>query len=253
MKILISNDDGWTAPGIVALADAVQSFADIKVVAPDKNRSAASSSLTLMQPLRAIQQKDDWYSVDGTPADCVLLAFNGLLDWSPDMVISGINAGPNLGDDAVYSGTVAAAMEGYFHGIPGFAFSLTDLRGGYEIAAQIAVDIIKRSIKSSGANPADKPGLLNVNMPNVASAKGVKITATRLGRRGRSIGNFTHKDPRGQKIYWLGAVSDPEDDVDGTDFHAVANNEVSVTPLSYDMTDHDQIATVTKTIAGDAV
>ncbi len=249
MKILISNDDGWTAPGIVALADAVQSFADIKVVAPDKNRSAASSSLTLMQPLRVTQQKPDWYSVDGTPADCVLLAFNGLLKWSPDIVISGINAGPNLGDDVVYSGTVAAAMEGYFHGIPGFAFSLTDPSDGYEVAAQIAADIIQSSV----ANAANMAGLVNVNIPNITSAATAKITATRLGRRGRILSDFVHKDPRGENIYWLGAVGDPKDDVDGTDFHAIASGEVSVTPLSYDMTDHNRIAPLNQILSGGAV
>jgi len=171
MKILISNDDGWTAPGIVALADAVQSFADIKVVAPDRNRSAASSSLTLMQPIRAAQQKPDWYSVEGTPADCVILAFNGLLDWSPDIVISGINAGPNLGDDTLYSGTVAAAMEGYFHGLPAYAFSLTDLTDGYETAAQIAVDIIKRSVADAGAG---SPAILNTKIRVVEKFTGLE-------------------------------------------------------------------------------
>ena len=127
--------------------------------------------------------------------------------------------------------------------------SLTDPRDGYQVAAQIAADIIKTCV----ANPAPKPGLINVNMPNIASAQNAKISATRLGRRGRTFGDFTHKDPRGQKIYWLGAVGDPQDDVAGTDFHAVANGEVSVTPLSYDMTDHDQIAAVDKTLSGDAV
>lgn len=249
MKILISNDDGWTAPGIIALADAVQAFADIKVVAPDKNRSAASSSLTLLQPLRAIQQKEDWYSVDGTPADCVLLAFNGLVDFAPDIVISGINAGPNLGDDVVYSGTVAAAMEGYFHGIPGFAFSLTDPRDGYEQAAKIAASIIQNSV----AHAAEMPGLVNVNIPGNSSIETTRITATRLGRRGRVLSDFVHKDPRGENIYWLGAVGDPKDDVDGTDFHAIASGEVSVTPLSYDMTDHNRIASLAKTFTGDAV
>ena len=249
MKILISNDDGWTAPGIVALADAVQPFADIKVVAPDRNRSAASSSLTLMQPVRVSKQKPDWYSVDGTPADCVILAFNGLLDWAPDIVISGINAGPNLGDDVVYSGTVAAAMEGFFHGVPGFAFSLTDPSDGYEVAAQIAADIIKRSLASTGMTP----GVVNVNIPNVASADAAKIKVTRKGRRGRSFSDIEHTDPRGAKIYWIGAVGDPQDNVDGTDFHAVAGGEVSVTPLSYDMTAHERIESLTQTFSGDAV
>ena len=253
MKILISNDDGWSAPGIVALAEAVQPFADIKVVAPDRNRSAASSSLTLMQPLRATQPKPGWYSVDGTPADCVILAFNGLLDWSPDMVISGINAGPNLGDDVVYSGTVAAALEGFFHGLPALAFSLTDTRNGYDVAAQIAADLIKKTIANAEDAPKDTPGVVNVNIPNVASAADTKITVTRMGRRGRSVSNMEHRDPRGEKIYWIGAVGDPQDKADGTDFHAIAAGEVSVTPLSYDMTSHSSLVPLAQQLSGSAV
>lgn len=250
MKILISNDDGWFAPGIVALADAVQSFADIKVVAPDRNRSAASNSLTLMQPIRATLQKPDWYSVDGTPTDCVNLALNGLFDWAPDIVISGINAGPNLGDDVVYSGTVAAAMEGYFHGLPAFAFSLFDLSGSYEIAAEAAAGIIKRSMAD---NTDAAAGIVNVNFPALTSAGAAKISVTRLGLRGRAANSIEQTDPRGQKIYWIGGVGTPQDAGDGTDFYAVNNGEVSVTPLSYDMTSHDRIAPLEKTLNGGVI
>ncbi len=249
MKILISNDDGWAAPGIIALAEALQSFADIKVVAPDRNRSAASSSLTLMNPIRAVQQRPDWYSVDGTPADCVILAFNGLIEWVPDIVVSGINAGPNLGDDVVYSGTVAAALEGFFHGIPGYAFSLTDPGAGYAVAADIAADLIKRL----ALNTESVPGVMNVNIPRLASAQNVAVRVTRLGRRGRSSSDIETADPRGEKIYWIGAVGTPQDNVEGTDFHAINNGEVSITPLSYDMTAHNLLAPLSHTLFGDAV
>lgn len=250
MNILISNDDGWLAPGIAALASAVQPFANIKVVAPDKNRSAASNSLTLTRPLRAIQHKPDWYSVDGTPADCVNLALNGLLDWSPDIVISGINAGPNLGDDVVYSGTVAAAMEGYFHNLPAMAFSLADVSGGYEVAAQIAADLIKPCVEDGGKQSS----IVNVNLPNIAVADSAKLTVTRLGLRSRKgAKRIEQKDPRGETIYWIGPVGTPQDAGEGTDFHAIASGEVSITPLSYDMTSHDRIAPLSKTLSGGAV
>lgn len=248
MKILISNDDGWLAPGISAIADAVQPFADIKVVAPDNNRSAASNSLTLLRPLRAIQHKPDWYSVDGTPVDCVNLALNGLFDWSPDMVVSGINAGPNLGDDVVYSGTVGAAMEGYFHGLPSFAFSLADTSAGYDIAAKIAADIIRRCEKDT-VTPAS---LVNVNMPMMASADNAKLSVTRLGLRGRAGNRIEQIDPRGEKVYWIGPVGVPHDAGAGTDFHAVEKGEVSITPLSYDLTLHDRIAPLTQVLSGGA-
>jgi len=253
MKILISNDDGWLAPGIAALADAVQPFADIKVVAPDSNRSAASNSLTLLRPIRATQQKPDWYSVDGTPADCVNLALNGMFEsssgaWTPDVVISGINAGPNLGDDVVYSGTVAAAMEGYFHSLPAFAFSLTDTSNGYEVASDIAADIIKKCVGGT----SERGSLFNINIPDISSADAVRLTATRLGLRGRERNRIEQIDPRGEKIYWIGPVGVPHDAGAGTDFHAIASGEVSVTPLSYDLTAHDRIASVAQTLSGGA-
>lgn len=246
MNILISNDDGWLAPGIAALASAVKPFASIKVVAPDKNRSAASNSLTLMRPLRAIQQKPDWYSVDGTPADCVNLALNGLFDWSPDVVISGINAGPNLGDDVVYSGTVAAAMEGYFHGLPSIAFSLADISDGYEVAAEIAAGLIKPCVEGGS-------GIVNINLPNIAQARAAKYSVTRLGLRSRTgAKRIEQTDPRGETIYWIGPVGTPQDAGEGTDFHALASGEVSITPLSYDMTSHDRIEPLTQTVSGGA-
>ena len=198
MNILISNDDGWQAPGIVALAEAVQEFANIKVVAPDRNRSAASNSLTLMYPIRATEQKTDWYSVDGTPADCVNLALNGLFDWQPDMVISGINAGPNLGDDVLYSGTVAAAMEGFFHGLPAMAFSLADYKGRFDVAARVAVDVIKRCTDC----PLLEDNILSINIPALKPEDAGDLTVTRLGRRSRSRNSgIVQTDPRVVKTF----------------------------------------------------
>jgi len=244
MKILISNDDGWQAPGIVALAEAVQSFAAIKVVAPDSNRSAASNSLTLVNPIRATQHKPDWYSVNGTPVDCVNLALNGLFDWTPDLVITGINAGPNLGDDVLYSGTVAAATEGFFHGFPAMAFSLAAASGDFAKPAQVAAEVIRRCCDS----PLLKDNILSINMPHLDASDAVTLSATRLGRRGRSGNSSIHHstDPRGEKIYWIGQVGDPKDAGEGTDFHAVHSGEVSVTPITPDMTAHDRIASLSQ-------
>ncbi len=246
MNILISNDDGWQAPGIVALAEAVQAFANIKVVAPDRNRSAASNALTLMNPIRATLQKPDWYSVDGTPVDCVYIALNGLLDWTPDLVISGINAGPNLGDDVLYSGTVAAAMEGFFHGIPAIAFSLAGVEGRFDIAAEIAVQVIKRFEGSALL----KTNMLSINIPDLSSADSVSMSVTRLGQRGRVPNGIVQTDPRGEKIYWVGGVGTPQDAGEGTDFHAIANGSVSVTPITTDLTAHDKLAPLEQTITG---
>ena len=251
MKILISNDDGWQAPGIVALAAVVETFASIKVVAPDRNRSAASNSLTLMRPIRVTPQNSDWYSVDGTPVDCVNLALNGLFDWVPDMVVSGINAGPNLGDDVLYSGTVAAATEGYLHGIQSMAFSLTDTSSGFDAAAHVAADLIKRCYNT----PLLQNNILSINIPHMTlphtgSTDTVIYAATRLGRRGRSGEGSSHHmtDPRGEKIYWIGQVSEPIDSGEGTDFFAIKNDRVSITPISTDMTAHDHIASVVEVL-----
>jgi len=238
MNILISNDDGWQAPGIVALADAVQSFASIKVVAPDRNRSAASNSLTLMHPIRATLQRPDWYSVDGTPADCVNVALNGLLDWKPDLVVSGINDGPNLGDDVCYSGTVAAAMEAFFHGIPAIAFSLAGYQGRFDLAAEVSLDIIKKCIDS----PTLKSNVISVNIPDLLSAQGLEYAVTRLGHRDRHNGSCMEQDdPRGKKIYWIGGVGVPRDAGPETDFHAIESNKVSITPITTDMTAHARL------------
>jgi len=250
MKILISNDDGWQAPGIVALAKAVKSFATIKVVAPDRNRSAASNSLTLTHPMRVTQQSNDWYSVDGTPADCIILALDGFLNFKPDMVISGINAGPNLGDDVLYSGTVAAAMEGYFHGYPSIAFSLASSRTSNSAHFDNAAKIAAKIVWDCKNNPLLKSCILNVNIPDINAADNVQLSVTSLGRRGRSVDNCVDQmDPRGEKLYWIGPVSEPESAGAGTDFYAINNDQVSISPITTDITAHDNVVPLSEILS----
>jgi 5'-nucleotidase len=233
MKILLSNDDGYQAPGLLALAAALETVADIRVVAPDRNRSGASNSLTLENPIRAHETENGFVSVDGTPTDCVHLAITGLLDHEPDMVIAGINAGANMGDDVLYSGTVAAAMEGRFLGLPAIAVSLVGEEfTHFETAAQVAVSLLQR-LKNDPL-PADT--ILNVNVPDVPleSIEGYEVT--RLGRRHKSEPVVKMQDPRGNDIYWVGPVGAEQDAGEGTDFHAVRQNRVSLTPLHVDLT-----------------
>lgn len=246
MKILVTNDDGWQAPGIQALAEAMRNLGDVTVVAPDRNCSAASNSLTLTHPIRAKQQSDAVYSVQGTPVDCVNIALNGLLDWRPDLVVSGINSGPNLGDDVVYSGTVAAAMEGRFHGVPAIAFSLAGHTEQYDGAAETALEIVTRFM----ANPLSGENLLNINIPAVPADKISGTVATRLGNRHRAQNLIVQDDPRGERIFWIGPVGDSADDKEGTDFHAIANNQVSVTPIEVDMTQHARLSSVSEWLLG---
>ncbi|MEM7259685.1 MAG: 5'/3'-nucleotidase SurE [Pseudomonadota bacterium] len=238
MKILVSNDDGWQAPGITALATAMKALGDVKVVAPDRNCSAASNSLTLTHPIRAKETLPNTYAIQGTPVDCVNIALNGLLDWQPDIVVSGINSGPNLGDDVVYSGTVAAAMEGHFHGLPAIAFSLAGYTDQFDTAAVVATDIVKRYM----ASPLDGQWLLNVNIPDVSGEALNAPMVTRLGNRHRGQNVIIQEDPRGERIFWIGPVGESADDQAGTDFHAIANNSVSITPIQVDMTNHNQIS-----------
>lgn len=247
MKVLVTNDDGWQAPGINALADAMREIAEVKVVAPDRNCSAASNSLTLTHPIRAKQQADGVFAVQGTPVDCVNIALNGLLDWQPDLVVSGINSGPNLGDDVVYSGTVAAAMEGRFHGYPAIAFSLAGHTEKYDVAAQTAAKIVKRFM----ADPLAGDSLLNINIPAVAMDEIAGIKVTRLGNRHRAQNLIMQDDPRGERIFWIGPVGESADDKEGTDFHAIANKLVSVTPIEVDMTQHASIAHFDEWLLGD--
>jgi 5'-nucleotidase len=233
MHILISNDDGYMAPGIRALAAALKTIARVTVVAPDRDRSGASNSLTLDNPIRAREMDDDVTCVDGTPTDCVHLAITGLLDGEPDMVIAGINAGANLGDDVLYSGTVAAAMEGRFLGLPAIAVSLASEKPRhYDTAAAVALELVKRL--ESGSLPADT--ILNVNVPDVAPGDLKGMQATRLGHRHKSEPVVPMEDPRGRPVYWVGPAGLEQDAGPGTDFHAVRSGHVSVTPLDVDLT-----------------
>jgi 5'-nucleotidase len=238
MHILITNDDGYLAPGIQILAEQLSTIADITVVAPDRNKSGASNSLTLMRPLRAVLSDSGAFHVDGTPTDCVHLAISGLLDQKPDMVVSGINSGANLGDDVLYSGTVAAAMEGRFLGLPAIAVSLA---GGqsrhYETAARITRQIVENLIRDS--LPIDT--ILNINVPDLMLNKIKSIQATRLGFRHKAESMITHYDPYGTPVYWVGPPGAAQDAGPGTDFYSVEHNQVSVTPLQIDLTRHDSI------------
>ncbi|MDP3704304.1 MAG: 5'/3'-nucleotidase SurE [Legionellaceae bacterium] len=247
MRILISNDDGVLAPGIAALARAMASIADIDVIAPDRNRSGASNSLTLLQPLRVKQLDNGSHSVDGTPTDCVHLALTGYFDHTFDMVVSGINDGANLGDDVLYSGTVAAAMEGCNLGLPAIAFSMvsTDVQH-YETAGRIASQLVLQL----QAHSLPSHTILNVNVPDLPLDQIKGIEVTRLGTRHNA--EATHKlfDPRGRPIYWIGQPGDQADAGPGTDFFAVNRGYVSITPLHLDMTHYKVFDQVSSWIDG---
>jgi len=236
MKILVSNDDGYLATGINVLADALDKVADVVVVAPDQNRSAASNSLTLSSPLRVTRIADRRFSVNGTPSDCVHLALTGFLDEEPDLVVSGINHGANLGDDVIYSGTVAAAMEGRFLGLPTIAVSLaSDRPTHFEAAADVVVGMVLKLDRWMLA----KDVILNVNVPDVPRDEIEGIESARLGFRHKSEPVVKQKDPHGRTIYWVGPAGRSADAGPGTDFHAIANNRVAVTPLKVDLTRHE--------------
>ena len=238
MHILLSNDDGYFAEGLETLASAMRELAEISVVAPDKNRSGASNSLTLERPLRATTTENGFVKVDGTPTDCVHLAISGLLHKEPDMVFAGINHGANLGDDVLYSGTVAAATEGRFLGLPAVAISLAGSHPvHFATAAHVAVTLFKQLI----ANPLPKDTLLNVNVPDVALADLKGFQATRLGQRHKSESVIKSADPRGRIIYWVGPAGAEQDAGPGTDFYAINTGYVSVTPLQLDLTWYDRI------------
>ncbi|HUT40801.1 MAG TPA: 5'/3'-nucleotidase SurE [Gammaproteobacteria bacterium] len=233
MQILISNDDGYQSRGIRALADALATIATVHVVAPERDRSGASNSLTLDSPIRARTGANGYTYVDGTPTDCVHLAITGLLEREPDMVVAGINAGANLGDDVLYSGTVAAAMEGRFLGSPALAISLAgDQPTHYDTAARVALELVQRV--SSGTLPADT--ILNINVPDVAWDQLRGMQATRLGHRHKSEPVVKMNDPRGRTVYWVGPAGSEQDAGPGTDFHAVRSGYVSITPLDVDLT-----------------
>jgi 5'-nucleotidase len=241
MKILLSNDDGYHAEGLAALASAVGSLAETVIVAPDRNQSGASHSLTLDAPLRVGTTAEGVYFVSGTPTDCVHLAITGLLDEEPDMVVAGINHGSNLGDDVLYSGTVAAAIEGRFLGLPAIAVSLTgdDLQH-FSTAAQATCSLIERLWN----HPLPADTILNVNVPDVPFDELRGYQATRLGFRHRSEPMVQAVDPKGQPIYWVGPAGSGQDAGPGTDFHAVSEGFVSVTPIQVDLTRYDAIETL---------
>lgn len=238
MRILLSNDDGYFAPGLTALAAALAPLAEIMVVAPERNRSGASNSLTLDRPLTARQAANGFFFVNGTPTDCVHLAVTGLLDTLPDMVISGINDGANMGDDTIYSGTVAAAMEGYLLDIPSIAVSMSQ-HGAlhFETAAQVVVELVKRFQTQAFAPPV----LLNVNVPDIPYAQLEGMRVTRLGKRHKAEPVIRSSTPRGETVYWVGAAGAAQDAGEGTDFHAVQHGRVSLTPLQVDLTRSSQI------------
>ncbi|HHJ16066.1 MAG TPA: 5'/3'-nucleotidase SurE [Gammaproteobacteria bacterium] len=236
MHILISNDDGYRAPGLRCLADALQAAGDVTVVAPDRDRSGASNSLTLDSPLRARKMDNGYTCVEGTPTDCVHLAITGLLEQEPDMVVSGINAGANLGDDVIYSGTVAAAMEGRFLGLPAVAVSLVSTRQGYfDTAAKVVLELLQRL----NCEPVPAETILNVNVPDLPFEELQGWQVTRLGNRHKSEPVICETDPRGRPIYWVGPAGSEQDAGPGTDFHAVRNGFVSVTPIHVDLTRHE--------------
>lgn len=233
MDILVSNDDGVLAPGLAALVKQLSQIATIHVVAPDRNRSGASNSLTLDNPLRVKTLDNGFTSVEGTPTDCVHLAITGLLEKAPDIVVSGINAGANLGDDVLYSGTVAAATEGRFQGLPAIAISLTghDFRH-YETAAVVARKLVQRLV----VNPLPVDTILNVNVPDVPLNELKGFEVTRLGTRRCAEPTIKTQDPRGNLIYWVGPPGAEEDAGIGTDFFAINSGKVSITPMHVDLT-----------------
>ncbi len=238
MHILVSNDDGYFAPGIVALAKAMSTLGDVTVVAPEQNQSGSSHSLTLNRPLSVNETEQGFRYVNGTPTDCVHIALTGLLEHRPDVVVSGINNGLNMGDDTIYSGTVAAAMEGFLFGVPSFAFSLVEKDWTHlDAAARVAAKIVSRAM---AAKPT-VPFLLNVNIPNRPDADDAPIVVARLGKRHPSEPVHVMDSPRGGTIYWIGAAGAARDAGPGTDFHAVANGMVAVTPLQIDLTHGDRL------------
>ena len=241
MRILLSNDDGYFAPGLAALAQALSGLGEIVVVAPEQNRSGASNSLTLDRPLFLKMAANGFHFVNGTPTDCVHLAVTGMLGYLPDIIVSGINHGANMGDDTIYSGTVAAATEGFLLGIPSLAISLNNFEGKhFETAGLVARDLVERFIR----NPIKQPVLLNVNVPDIPHAELKGIEVTRLGRRHKAEPVVKMQSPRNETVYWVGAAGAAADAGPGTDFNAVERGCVSITPLQIDLTHTAQLPAV---------
>jgi 5'-nucleotidase len=241
MRILLSNDDGYFAPGLAQLATSLDDLGEVTVVAPERNRSGASNSLTLDRPMHLRRAANGYLYVSGTPTDCVHLAVTGVLEHEPDMVVSGINLGANMGDDTIYSGTVAAATEGYLLGVPSIAISLASFEGRhFATAGRVARELVQRF----SAAPCSEPVLLNVNVPDIPYEELAGIRVTRLGRRHKAEPAVKSVSPRGETMYWVGAAGPAADAGEGTDFHAVENGWVSVTPLQIDLTHAAQMGSV---------
>lgn len=238
MRILLSNDDGYFAPGLAHLANALSTIAEIVVVAPERDRSGSSNSLTLDRPLKLHKSPNGFYFVNGTPTDCVHLALTGMLDYLPDMIVSGVNDGANMGDDTIYSGTVAAATEGFLFGIPSIAVSLVNRsESNFATAAQVALEMVKRFM----GKKIHVPILLNINVPDISMTQLAGMEITRLGRRHKAEPVIKSTNPRGETIFWVGAAGVAQDAGEGTDFFAIQNNKISITPLQIDLTRYDQI------------
>lgn len=237
MKILICNDDGYLAPGILALYEALKDVAELEVIAPEQNNSAKSNALTLHSPLSVHRATNGFRYVNGTPADCMHIALTGLLDYRPDLVVSGINNGANMGDDTIYSGTVGAAMEGYLFGIPAIAFSQVNRDWHHLDSAARKVRELVQALHQ-GQMIGLTPFLLNVNIPNLPYDQIGRLKLCRLGRRHAAESVIQQKNPRGETMYWIGAAGQVKDDADGTDFHATAQGHISMTPLKIDLTDY---------------
>lgn len=236
MRILVSNDDGYFSPGIAALADAMRQFGEVTVVAPEADRSGASNSLTLDRPLYVRQSSNGFYYVNGTPTDCVHVAVTGFLPERPDLVVSGVNNASNLAEDTLYSGTVAAAMEGYLLGIPSVAFSLASRSFDHlDTATAVATEVVARLVD----HPFTKPRLLNVNIPSVPASALQGYALTRLGRRHVAQPVEKAVSPRGETVYWVGPPGGQREAGPGTDFHAISESKVSITPLHVDLADRD--------------
>ena len=246
MRILLSNDDGYFSPGIECLARALSTVAEITVVAPERDRSGASNSLTLDRPLSLKRSSTGYYHVNGTPTDCVHLAVTGMLDTLPDMVVSGINDGANMGDDTIYSGTVAAATEGFLLGVPSLAVSLCGRPGEhYDTAARVALELVQLILRQEMSDPL----LLNVNVPDVPYEQLRGKVVTRLGKRHKAEAVVRTVTPRNETVYWVGAAGEAQDAGEGTDFFAVTKNQVSITPLQIDLTHSGQLPLIRSWLA----
>lgn len=241
MRILISNDDGYFAPGLACLAKHLSAIAEVTVVAPERDRSGASNSLTLNRPLSLRRAASGFHYVDGTPTDCVHMAVTGMLDVQPDIVVSGINAGANMGDDTIYSGTVAAATEGFLLGVPAIAISMSKHDPEhFDTAGRVAVELVQRFMQEAKPHP----WLLNVNVPDIPYEQLQGTEVTRLGKRHKAEPVVKASNPHGQPIYWIGPAGKAQDAGEGTDFNAINNNRVSITPLQIDLTQYSQLDAV---------